>query len=178
MKLTHKIVGLTAAAAIVAATGLVAAPAATSATPAKKATGTTLISFDKKYAAIVAGIVAVAPAKKNKTNLTFPIVDVNKSVITHTGGISIGGATVSDPVITIKGKTKTATVVFTALGTPLELFTVKHLKTTQSAKTTVHQGDLHLTANADTVALLNSLLPQPVFTADMGLGQIRITVNK
>jgi len=178
VKLTHKIVGLAAAAALVAGAGLAAAPAATSATPSKAATGTTLISFKKEYASLVAGIAVVAPAKKNKNNLTFPVSDVTRNVVSHTGGITLGSVTITDPKITINARAKTATIVFTTPLGPLEIFTVKHLKTTNSAKSTVHQGDLHLTANQQTVDTLNAVVGAAVFTPDMRLGQIRITVNK
>ncbi len=178
MKLTHKIVGLAAAAALVAGAGLAAAPAATSATPSKAATGTTLISFKKELAPITAGITPVDPAKKSGNRLTFPVVDVTKNVIGHSGGITIGGVTVSNPKITIDNKAKTASITVDSPLGVIELFTVKHLKTYNKTKTVVRQGDLHLTSNQQIVDTLNTLVGAAVFTADMGLGQIRITVNK
>ena len=179
MKLTHKIVGLAAATALVAGAGLAAVPAATAAAPAKAATGTTLISFDKKLAPIVAGIVPVAPAKKNKTNLTFPVADVTKNVITHTGGINLGEVAASNPVITITGTTASITMSIAGLPQAMEIFTIKNYKVTVNNKRMMERrGFLHLTTNPLVVEALNSQLPQPVFVADMGLGQIRTTINK
>jgi hypothetical protein len=37
---------------------------------------TTLIFFDKSLAPVIAGIVAVAPAKKSGNRLTFPVTNV------------------------------------------------------------------------------------------------------
>ena len=78
------------------------AVAATPATAKPKTKGVTVISFDKKLAPVVAGIVAVAPAKKTGTQLSFPVSKVQGNGVEHKGAIKVGATEVSNPIIIIK----------------------------------------------------------------------------
>ncbi|MBM3689842.1 MAG: hypothetical protein FJW80_09375 [Actinobacteria bacterium] len=174
MNFTKKLVSVAAGVALVAGVGMAAAPAATAKTTYS---GTTLISFDKKLATVVGGIVAVTPAKKSGTKLTFPVTNVKGTMVYHKGAIKVGAVEVSDPVIVIGANDTASITVTSALGS-IELFTIKNFKIrTQSKKQQVWQGFLHLTTNTLVVDTLNSAVGADVFTPDMGLGQIRTTIN-
>lgn len=177
MNLAKKLVGVAAGVALVAGVGMAAAPAATAKTTYS---GTTLISFKKSLAPVVAGIVAVKPAKIAGTKLTFPVSNVTTkgTVILHKGAVKIGAVEVSDPVITVDAAKKAATVTVTSALGPIELFTVKHFKMTSGTKKQqIWQGDLHLTTNTLVVDTLNSAVGADVFSPGMGLGQLRTTIN-
>lgn len=175
MNLTKKIVSLAAAAALVAGAGAVAA---TPATAKPKTKGVTVISFDKKLAPVVAGIVAVAPAKKSGTQLSFPVSKVVGNGVEHKGAIKVGATEVSNPIIVI-GENDTASVTVTSAAGSIELFTIKNFKIrSDDKKKQVWQGFLHLTSNQLVVDILNQSAGAQVFSPDMGLGQIRTTINK
>ena len=175
MNLTKKIVSLAAAAALVAGVGAVAA---TPATAKPKTKGVTVISFDKKLAPVVAGIVAVAPAKKSGTQLSFPVSKVVGNGVEHKGAIKVGATEVSNPIIVI-GENDTASVTVTSAAGSIELFTIKNFKIrSDDKKKQVWQGFLHLTSNQLVVDILNQSAGAQVFSPDMGLGQIRTTINK
>jgi hypothetical protein len=171
MNLSTKLISVAAAAALVAGAGAIAgAPA--QAKP--KVTGTTVISFDKALAPVVAGIVPVAPAKKTGTQLSFPASKVTGNRVEHKGGIKIGALEASNPVIIIDTENSTAAINVTVAGNALPLFTIKNLKIrTDNKKQQVWQGFLHLTDNQLVVDALNASVGQAVFTPDMGLGRIR-----
>jgi hypothetical protein len=175
MNLGKKIVSVVAGVALVAGAGAIAAAPA-QAKPKTK--GTTVISFDKSLAPVVAGIVAVAPAKISGTRLSFPVSKVAVNAVEHTGAIKIGPTEVSNPIIII-GEMNTASITVTSAAGSIELFTVKHFKKTVNKKTKqqIWQGDLHLTTNQIVVDILNQSAGAAVFTPDMGLGQIRTTIN-
>jgi hypothetical protein len=171
MNLSTKLISVAAAAAFVAGAGAIAgAPA--QAKP--KVTGTTVISFDKALAPVVAGIVPVAPAKKTGTQLSFPSTKVTGNRVEHKGAIKIGGLVASNPVIIIDTESSTAAINVTLAGNTLPLFTIKNFKIrSDTKKQQVWQGFLHLTDNQVIVDALNGAVGQAVFTSDMGLGQIR-----
>ena len=176
MNLAKKLVSVAAGVALVAGMGAVAA---TPAAAKKKTTysGTTLISFDKALAPVVAGIVPVAPAKKTGTKLTFPVTNVKGDGVYHRGAIKIGALEASNPVIVI-GENNTAVINLSVAGNALPVFTIKNFKIRKDTKKQqVWQGFLHLTDNQLVVDALNAAVGQAVFTADMGLGQIRTTIN-
>ena len=176
MNLTKKIVSLAAAAALVAGAGAIAA---TPASAKPKTKGITVISFDKALAPVVAGIVPVAPAKKDGTRLSFPVSKVTGNGVEHKGGIKIGALEATNPVIIIDTENSTAVINVTVAGNALPLFSVKNFKIrTDNKKQQVWQGFLHLTDNQLVVDALNAAVGQAVFTPDMGLGQIRTTINK
>lgn len=178
MNLTKKIVSLAAAAALVAGAGAMAAAPAT-AKPKPKTKGITVISFDKALAPVVAGIVAVPPAKKSGTQLSFPVSKVDANAVEHKGAIKIGATEVSNPIIIINTETGGASVTVTSAAGSIELFTIKNFKIrTDNKKQQVWQGFLHLTSNQLVVDILNQSAGVQVFTPDMGLGQIRTTINK
>ena len=178
MNLTKKIVSLAAAATLVAGAGAMAASPAI-AKPKPKTKSITLISFDKALAPIVASIVPVAPAKKTGTQLSFPVSKVVGNGVEHKGGIKIGALEASNPVILIDTENSTAAINVTVAGNALPLFTIKNFKIrTDNKKQQVWQGFLHLTDNQLVVDALNASVGQAVFTPDMGLGQIRTTINK
>ncbi|MFM9134523.1 MAG: hypothetical protein ACKOT0_03680 [bacterium] len=173
MKLTHKIVGLAAAAALVAGAGLAAAPAAISAAPVKKATGTTLISFKGSYKALYSQITAVSPAKISGNKLTFPIVDVTKNVIKHDGAMNMLGLEAQKPVITLgKNKTGTVALYIPLAATEAVLFEIKQLNNNG----TFREGHLHLTSDQELVDTLNTVLNLSL-KPGADLGKIRITVK-
>ena len=177
MNLTKKIVSLAAAAALVAGAGAMAATPAT-AKPKPKTKGITVISFDKALAPVVAGIVAVAPAKKSGTQLSFPVSKVVGNGVEHKGAIKVGATEVSNPIIVI-GENNTASVTVTSAAGSIELFTIKDFKVRSDTKKQQRwQGFLHLTSNQIVVDILNQSAGAQVFTPDMGLGQIRTTINK
>jgi hypothetical protein len=176
MNLTKKIVSLAAAAALVAGAGAIAA---TPASAKPKTKGTTVISFKKELAPVVAGIVPVAPAKKTGTQLSFPVSKVTGNGVEHKGGIKIGALEASNPVIIIDTENSTAVINVSVAGNALPLFTIKNFKIrTDNKKQQVWQGFLHMTDNQLVVDALNGAVGAVVFTPDMGLGQIRTTINK
>jgi len=178
MNLTKKIVSLAAAVTLVAGAGAMAASPAI-AKPKPKTKGITVISFDKALAPVVAGIVPVAPAKKTGTQLSFPVSKVVGNGVEHKGGIKIGALEASNPVILIDTENSTAAINVTVAGNALPLFTIKNFKIrTDNKKQQVWQGFLHMTDNQLVVDALNGAVGQAVFTPDMGLGQIRTTINK
>jgi hypothetical protein len=178
MNLTKKIVSLAAAAALVAGAGAMAASPAI-AKPKPKTKGITVISFDKALAPVVAGIVPVLPAKKDGTRLSFPVSKVTGNGVEHKGGIKIGALEASNPVIIIDTENSTAVINVSVAGNALPLFTIKNFKIrTDNKKQQVWQGFLHMTDNQLIVDALNGAVGQAVFTPDMGLGQIRTTINK
>jgi len=175
MNLAKKLVSVAAGVALVAGMGAVAA------TPAQakaKSKGTTVISFDKKLAPVVAGIVPVAPAKKSGTQLSFPVSKVQGNGVEHKGGIKIGALEATNPVIIIDTENSTAVINVTVAGNALPLFTIKNFKIRkQTKKQQLWQGFLHLTDNQLIVDALNGAVGQVVFQPAMGLGQIRTTIN-
>jgi hypothetical protein len=175
MNLGKMLVSVTAGIALVASAGLATSVPAQAKTKTK---GVTVISFDKSLAPIIAGIVVVPPAKKSGTRLSFPVTKAQGPTVSHSGAIKIGTTEVSDPVITI-GQNNTASVTVTSALGAVELFTIKNFKMrTSKGKQQIWQGFLHLTANPIVVDILNASVGAQVFTADMGLGQIRTTINK
>lgn len=176
MNFSKKIVSVAAAAALVAGAGAMAATPATAAK--KKYSGTTVISFDKALAPIVAGIVPVLPAKVDATRLSFPVTNVKGNSVSHSGGIKIGPTEAKNPIIVI-GENNTASITLEVVGLArAEIFTIKNFKIRkQSKKQQVWQGFLHLTSNPAIVEALNASAGAAVFTPDMGLGQIRTTIN-
>ena len=178
MNLTKKIVSLAAAATLVAGAGAMAASPAI-AKPKPKTKGITVISFDKALAPVVAGIVPVAPAKKTGTQLSFPVSKVVGNGVEHKGAIKIGALEASNPVILIDTENSTAVINVSVAGNALPLFSIKNFKIrTDNKKQQVWQGFLHLTDNQLVVDALNAAVGQAVFTPDMGLCQIRTTINK
>ena len=179
MNLTKKIVSLAAATALVAGAGAMAAAPA----QAKgKTSGTTLISLKADVAPLFAGVVAVAPAKKDGPRITFPVTGVVGNSVEHGGALKVGALEVSDPIIIIgENKTASVTVNVASLQTRVELFTLKNFKPGKPAKkgkttTTVWRGFVHLTSNPVVVGALNQAAGAEVFSADMGLGGIRTTI--
>ena len=179
MKFGTKFVTMTAAVALVAAPAIAAAPAqAAPVAPSAKASGTTLISFKKEYAGIIKLIKPVAPAKFIGSKMTFPVTAVNGNVVKHSGGISINGTELSNPVITVNAAKKTAKIRMAFLGTQVEVFTAKHFKVkADGVDGQVWQGDLHLTKDKTVVKTLNEALGVNTLTPDVGLGQIRVTIK-
>ena len=181
MNLGKKIVSVVAGVALVAGAGAIAAaPAQAKPKPKPKITGTTIISFDKTLAPVVAGIVPVAPAKKTGTQLSFPVYKVVGLAVDHRGAFKIGTLEASNPVISyVDTANATAIVIVTVGGNPLPLFSIKNFKIRSETKTRViWQGFLHLSDNQAIVDALNGAVGQAVFTPDMGLGQIRTTINR
>ena len=184
MNFGKKLVSVAAGIALVAGAGIAAAAPSSAAAPAAKKTtysGVTLISFDKALAPVAAGIVAVAPAKKDGTRLSFPVTNVVGNGIEHSGAIKIGAVEASNPVI-INNDNGTGTVNVTVAGTVLPLFDIKNWKMRDSKKqgkvtTQRWQGFLHMTTNQVVVDAINAAVGQAVFTAGMGLGQIRTTIK-
>ena len=179
MNLTKKIVSLAAATALVAGAGaMAAAPAQAKA----KTSGTTLISLKADVAPLFASVVAVPPAKKDGSRITFPVTKVVGNGVEHSGALKVGNLEVSDPIIVIgENKTASVTVNVAALSTRVELFTLKNFKPGKPKKkgkttTTVWTGFVHLTSNPVVVGDLNQEAGAEVFTADMGLGGIRTTI--
>ena len=179
MNLTKKIVSLAAAAALVAGAGAMAATPAT-AKPKPKTKGITVISFDKALAPVVSKIVTVAPAKASGTQLSFPVSKVVGNGVEHKGAIKVGAVEAKDPIILINTETGGASVTLEIVGlSRMEVFTIKNFKIrSDDKKKQVWQGFLHLTSDPIVVAAFNQQIGAEVFKADMGLGQIRTTINK
>ena len=176
MNLTKKIVSLAAATALVAGAGAMAAAPAQA---APKTKGTTVISFKKGLLPIVSKIVVVAPAKAAGARLSFPVSKVTANAVEHTGGIKVGAVEALNPIIII-GENNTASITLDIVGLQrTEVFTIKHLKKTvnKKSKQQIWQGDLHLTTNPLVADAFNAQIGAVVFTPDMGLGQIRTTIN-
>ena len=177
MNLGKKIVSVVAGVALVAGAGAMAAAPA-QAKPKTK--GITVISFDKALAPIVAGIVPVAPAKASGTQLSFPVSKVVGNGVEHKGAIKVGAVEAKDPIILINTETGGASITMEIVGlSRMEVFTIKDFKIrSETKKQQRWQGFLHLTADPIVVAAFNQQIGAEVFTPDMGLGQIRTTINK
>jgi hypothetical protein len=176
MNLGKKIVSVVAGVALVAGAGAMAAAPA-QAKPKTK--GITVISFDKKLAPALTKIIAVSPAKKSGTQLSFPVSKVVGDGVEHKGAIEIGGLVASNPIIIIDTENSTAVINLSVGGNPLELFTIKNFKIrSDNAKQQRWQGFLHLTSSQAIVDALNGAAGTTAFKPGMGLGQIRTTINK
>ena len=175
MNFAKKLVSVAAGVSLVAGAGLVASAPAQAKTTYS---GTTLISFKGSLAPVVAGIIAVAPAKKAGTRVTFPVSNVKGNSVEHRGGITIGTTSAINPIIVI-GEGNTASVTLEIVGLArAEIFTIKNFKMrSETKKRQVWQGFLHVTTNPAIVEALNAAAGAAVFTPDMGLGQIRTTIN-
>lgn len=179
MNLRKTLIASATAVALVAAPAAIASGPVQAATPKAKASGTTLISFKKEYAGIIKLIKPVAPAKFIGSRMTFPITAVNGNVVKHSGGITVGGVTLSNPIITVNAAKKTATIRMAFAGTTVQVFTAKHFKVkADGVDGQVWQGDLHLTKDKVVVKTLNDALGVNTLTPDLGLGQIRVTIKK
>ena len=179
MNLRKTLIASATAVALVAAPAAIASGPVQAATPKAKASGTTLISFKKEYAGIIKLIKPVAPAKFIGSRMTFPITAVNGNVVKHSGGITVGGVTLSNPIITVNAAKKTATIRMAFAGTTVQVFTAKHFKVkADGVDGQVWQGDLHLTKDKVVVKTLNEALGVNTLTPDLGLGQIRVTIKK
>ncbi len=175
MNLGKKIISLAAGVALVAGVGVAAATPATAKT---KYSGTTVISFKKELLPVVAGIVPVAPAKVAGPRLSFPVTNVVGDSVEHSGGIKIGPTEAKNPIIVI-GENNTASITLEVVGLArAEIFVIKNFKVRkETKKQQVWQGFLHLTSNPAIVEALNASAGAAIFTPDMGLGQIRTTIN-
>ena len=181
MNFRKTLIATATAVALVAAPAAIASGPVQAATPKAKASGTTLISFKKEYAGLIKLIKPVSPAKFVGSKMTFPITAVNKggTVIRHSGGITVGGVTLSNPIITVNVAKKTAKIRMAFAGTTVEVFTAKHFKVkADGVDGQVWQGDLHLTKDKVVVKTLNDALGVDSLTPDLGLGQIRVTIKK
>lgn len=179
MNLRKTLIASATAVALVAAPAAIASGPVQAATPKAKASGTTLISFKKEYAGIIKLIKPVAPAKFIGSRMTFPITAVNGNVVKHSGGITVGGVTLSNPIITVNAAKKTATIRMAFAGTTVQVFTAKHFKVkADGVDGQVWQGDLHLTNDKVVVKTLNEALGVNTLTPGVGLGQIRVTIKK
>jgi len=179
MNLRKTLIASATAVALVAAPAAIASGPVQAATPKAKASGTTLISFKKEYAGIIKLIKPVAPAKFIGSRMTFPITAVNGNVVKHSGGITVGSVTLSNPVITVNAAKKTATIRMAFAGTTVQVFTAKHFKVkADGVDGQVWQGDLHLTNDKVVVKTLNEALGVNTLTPGVGLGQIRVTIKK
>lgn len=178
MNLTKKIVSLAAATALVAGAGAMAAAPA-QAKPKPKSKGVTVISFKKDLLPVVSKIVVVAPAKASGPRLSFPVSKVDANAVEHTGAIKVGAVEAKNPIIIFNTENNTASITLEIVGLQrTEVFTVKNMKTpVNNKKKRVFQGDLHLTTNPLVAQAFNQQIGAEVFTPDMGLGQIRTTIN-
>lgn len=202
MKLSKKIVSLAAATALVAGAGaLTAAPAATAAGKATQG-GKTIIDLKSSVAkALTSAGITITPTKPAtfaKGIIGFPVTAFdleNAGTVDHSGAITFAsktnptGVTGENPIFTMTGS-NTATITVTALGNPVPLLDVKHVKMGNTTRkidkshkkkwvvkyTTVVRGDVHITNNQGVVDLLNSALSTTAFTADMGLGTLKTTL--
>jgi len=176
MNLGKKLVSLAAGVALVAGAGLVATAPASA---AGKVSGTTVATFDKQFAPLIAALTVIPPAKAQGTKLSFPVTGRTGTTVTHSGGIEVGGFPATNPSITLTAATKTSTITFLVGGNPLELFTSDNIKVTtnKKAKTTTWKGVLRLTSNQDVVDLLKGLLAIDTLTPGMKLGSITTTVK-
>lgn len=179
MNLTKKIVSLAAAAALVAGAGAMAATPA-SAKPKPKTKGITVISFDKALEPVVSQIVAIPPAKASGTQLSFPVSKVVGNGVEHRGAIKVGAVEARNPIIIINTETGGASITMDIVGLQrTEVFTIKNFKIRSDTKKQQRwQGFLHLTTNPLVAQAFNQQIGAEVFTPDMGLGQIRTTINK
>jgi len=176
MNLGKKIISVAAAAALVAGAG---AMAATPAAAKTKYSGSTVLTFDKKLAPIVSGIVRIKPAKGKGARISFPVTGVaDGGAIIHKGGIGVGAVEVSDPVIVIDEPNNSARILVTLAGGAIELFTVRNFKAKKStAKMELWQGALRLTSNEFVVEALNDAVGKPAFRPGMAMGKIKTTIK-
>lgn len=196
MRIASKIIGIAASAALVAGFGLAASAPAQSKINVKQSG--TIISFKKDLVSGLATqgvIISVkAPATWNpaKAEVRFPITQVTDDAIFHSGTlIFTKGSTVIEMVnptiLTPVGATDFVVQATTALGPNTPILTLKNLKPTSACKvdkshkkyvkktTTRVQANVHLTSDPAVIGALAGLLG-PAFTADLGLGQGRVTL--
>lgn len=198
MNLAKKLVSVAAGVALVAGASLAAAPA--SQAKINKKNSATIISFKKD---LVSGleaqgiqISAQAPATwdPKKALIRFPITKVATDGISHSGGLIFtkngSPLLVTNPFIaTPPGATEYNVLVETATFGQIPLLVLKKPKATESCKvdgqkkknwikktTTRVQANVHLTSNETVISTLQALL-SPAFTADLGLGAGRVTIE-
>ena len=176
MNLGKKIISVVAGVALVAGAGAMAAAPA-QAKPKSK--GTTVISFKKELLPVVSKIVAVKPATVSGPRLSFPVSKVDANGVEHTGAIKVGALEARNPILINNQETGGASITLDIVGLQrTEVFTIKNFKIrTDNQKQQIWQGFLHLTTNPLVAQAFNQQIGQEVFTPDMGLGQIRTTIN-
>jgi len=197
MNLAKKLVSVAAGVALVAGVGLVGSAPATA--KINKKNSATIISFKKDLVSGLATqgiqISAQAPATwdSKKAQIRFPVTKVAANGISHSGGLTFtkdgNPLTVTNPFIaTPTGATSYDVLVTSALG-EIPLLVLKNLKPRTTCKvdgqhkknwikktTTRVQANVHLTSNETVVTTLQALL-SPAFTADLGLGAGRVTIE-
>ena len=196
MNLAKKLVSVAAGVALVAGASLAAAPAAQSKINLKASS--TIISFKKDLISGLATqgitISVKAPATWNsaKAEVRFPITKVTDDAISHAGSlIFTKGETVIElanpTIVTPTPSSEFFVTATTALGPETPLMVLKNLKPNEQCKvsgkkkkwlkkTTLRvQANVHLTSDPAVIGALQGLL-SPAFTADLGLGQGRVTL--
>ncbi|MFZ8911340.1 MAG: hypothetical protein ACO20A_11865 [Candidatus Nanopelagicales bacterium] len=196
MNLAKKLVSVAAGVALVAGASLAAAPASQAKVNLKASS--TIISFKKdlitglETQGIKVSVKAPATWNSSKAEVRFPITKVTDDAISHAGSlIFTKGETVIEianpTIVTPTPSSEFFVTATTALGPETPLMVLKRLKPNEQCKvskkgkkwlkttTTRVQAAVHLTSDPTVIGALQGLL-SPAFTADLGLGQGRVTL--
>lgn len=191
MKITRTIVGVAAAAALVAAGGVATI------TPAYAYTmnGKTNVSLKKDTVAAFAkaGVTMKAnlPAKRNGSKLMFPVQAFGYNYADMSGGITLSGPSKATFVATnpeMSWRNKNGAIEFTTAIGRIDLFKLGHVnKDVQITfdkshriwvrkTTTVVKATMNLTSDQSVINYINNRLGTSMFTAGLGMGRLATTV--
>ncbi|MFM9134524.1 MAG: hypothetical protein ACKOT0_03685 [bacterium] len=191
MKITRRIVGVAAAAALVAAGGV----ATISPAYAYTMDGKTNVSLKKDTVALFAnaGVTMKAnpPAKRNGSKLMFPIQAFGYNYADMAGGLTLGGPSKATFVATnpeMSWRNKNGHIEFTTAIGRIDLFDLSHVnKNVQITfdkshrqwirkTTTVVTATMNLTKDQSVINYINNRLGTSIFKAGLGMGKLRTTV--
>ncbi len=189
MSIRAKVVGIVAAASLVAGAGLAVATPAQANTKAK---GSTVITLEKKVAGALkkAGVTikVTKPGRAKGAKLTFPVTGVGTGTITHGGELQFikdgqVAVAVSNPEVRVNADNPTTAGIFVThplLG-PILLFEVTGLKATGPTEKgrnvrMRYTGRVNLTKDEFIVTAVNGLLGAPLLKPGMRMGSVKSTV--
>ena len=191
MKITRRITGVAAAAALVAAGGIATI------TPAHAYTmnGKTNVSLKKDTVAAFAkaGVTMKAnlPAKRNGSKLMFPVQAFGYNYADMSGGLTLSGPSKATFVATnpeMSWRNKNGAIEFTTAIGRIDLFKLGHVnKDVQITfdkshriwvrkTTTKVRATMNLTSDQSVINYINNRLGTSMFTAGLGMGRLLTTV--
>lgn len=191
MKITRTIVGVAAAAALVAAGGV----ATISPAYAYTMNGKTNVSLKKDTVAAFAkaGVTMKAnlPAKRNGSKLMFPVQAFGYNYADMSGGLTLSGPSKATFVATnpeMSWRNKNGAIEFTTAIGRIDLFKLGHVnKDVQITfdkshriwvrkTTTKVRATMNLTSDQSVINYINNRLGTSMFTAGLGMGRLLTTV--
>jgi len=191
MKITRRIVGVAAAAALVATGGIATITPA----HAYQMSGKTNISLKKdtvaQFAAAGVTMKANAPAKRNGSKLMFPVQAFGYNYADMSGGLTLSGPSKATFVATnpeMSWHNKNGAIEFTTAIGRIDLFRLGHVNKNTNItfdkshskwvrKTTTEvTATMNLTSDKSVTDYINQRLGTTMFKPGLGMGRLRTTV--